>query len=80
MNLFELSVRRQGIKVERLFLLQSSLPSHVARTVPRLERGKLNKITRDEIKFTVNVSREEAGSPNHVACEDKCEIVEKHRG
>lgn len=32
----------------------------------RPQRAKLNELTRDTIRFTVNVSREEAASPNHV--------------
>lgn len=36
-------------------------------TPPPPQRGKPNKLTRDTIKFTVNVSREEADSLNHVA-------------
>lgn len=48
-------------------LVQEESPSHVAWTPPPPQRGKPNKLMRDTIKFTVNVSREEDKSPNHVA-------------
>ena len=71
-----LSIRGERLHVERLFsfqsgrqhkLVQEEPTLHAARTPPPPQRGKPNKLTRDTIKFTVNVSREEAESPNHVA-------------